>query len=126
MARRYIEQTGLKWPLLLDDQRVLYRAYQMERADWWSIYGPASIWHYLKLIVGRGRRNCGSKNWRTPSRRSRSTESHSRQPGGSEVARVGAIHVAWVHAREHLLQDLASVSVAQVARTQAVGGIAPS
>lgn len=56
MARSYIEQTKLPWPLLIDSQRELYRAYGMERADWWSIYGPASIWHYMKLVFGRGRR----------------------------------------------------------------------
>ncbi len=55
MARAYVEQTDLRWPLLLDTQRQLYRAYGMERATRWSIYGPASIWHYLKLIL-RGRK----------------------------------------------------------------------
>ena len=56
MARSYVEQTRLPWPLLIDRERKLYRAYGMEQADWWSIYGPASIWHYIKLIFGRGRR----------------------------------------------------------------------
>jgi peroxiredoxin len=63
MARAYIEQTDLSWPLLLDTQRQLYRAYGMERASRWSIYGPASIWHYLKLIFqGRKIRRPG-KDW---------------------------------------------------------------
>ena len=56
MARSYAEQTKLPWPLLVDSDRQLYQAYGMERADWWSIYGPSSIWHYMKLIFGRGRR----------------------------------------------------------------------
>ena len=56
MAKSYVEQTKLPWPLLIDSKRELYRAYGMERADWWSIYGPASIWHYVKLVFGRGRR----------------------------------------------------------------------
>jgi len=56
IARSYVEQTKLTWPLLIDSDRKLYRAYGMERADWWSIYGPVSIWHYMKLVFGRGRR----------------------------------------------------------------------
>lgn len=56
MARAYVDQTKLPWPLLIDSERKLYRAYGMERADWWAIYGPASIWNYMKLVFGRGRR----------------------------------------------------------------------
>ena len=56
MARAYVEDTHLEWPLLIDADRRLYRAYGMDRIDWWSVYGPASIWHYLKLVFGRGRR----------------------------------------------------------------------
>lgn len=52
MAQAYVEQTGLVWPLLIDADRSLYRAYGMERGGWWSIYGPSSVWHYLKLIMG--------------------------------------------------------------------------
>ena len=56
MAQAYVEQTKLPWPLLVDTDRKLYRAYGMERGDWWSIYGPASIWQYMQLIFFRGRR----------------------------------------------------------------------
>lgn len=55
MASAYARQTGLPWPILLDHERVLYRGYEMGRATWWAIYGPASVWNYLKLIA-RGRR----------------------------------------------------------------------
>lgn len=55
MALEYVRQTKLPWPLLLDKERNLYRHYGMERASWWAIYGPKSIWHYLSLIF-RGRR----------------------------------------------------------------------
>lgn len=55
MAKAYVEQTKLRWPLLLDCDRSQYRAYQMDRATAWSIYGPASVWHYLKLLA-QGRR----------------------------------------------------------------------
>ena len=56
MARAYVEQTQLPWPLLIDSQRTLYRTYGMERIGWWAIYGPASIWRYLKLVFLKGRR----------------------------------------------------------------------
>lgn len=51
MAKGYVESTQLQWPLLLDSERELYRSYGLERAGWWSIYGPSSIWHYLKLMA---------------------------------------------------------------------------
>lgn len=50
LAIAYIENTNLKWPLLLDTQLELYKAYGMERATWRQIYGVASILKYLKLI----------------------------------------------------------------------------
>jgi hypothetical protein len=54
-AEAYVRETGLRWPLLLDRQRALYSAYGMGRGRWWAIWGPASLWAYLKLI-GRGHR----------------------------------------------------------------------
>lgn len=54
IAAAYLRQTGWPWPLLLDPDRTLYRAYGMERGGWWQIYGPSS-WHtYISLIM-RGR-----------------------------------------------------------------------
>ena len=50
MAMDYIRNTSLKWPLLLDSDQELYRAYGMERGSWWAIYNPVVIWGYLKLI----------------------------------------------------------------------------
>ena len=54
-AEAYVRETGLRWPLLIDDRRTLYRAYGMERGRWTAIWGPASWWAYARLIV-RGRR----------------------------------------------------------------------
>ena len=54
-AKDYVRQTQLPWPLLVDESRSLYKAYSMQRGDAWNIYGPASIWVYMKLLV-RGRR----------------------------------------------------------------------
>lgn len=64
MARVYVKQSELKWPLLLDSDQTLYTAYGMTRGSWWSIYGPVSIWNYLKLMA-RGRRpGKPGKDWR--------------------------------------------------------------
>ena len=64
MAEAYVQQTHLRWPLLFDENRTLYRAYGMESAGWWAIYGPQSVWQYLKLIFsGRIPRRPG-RDWR--------------------------------------------------------------
>ena len=55
MADSYVRQTGMEWPLLIDQDRKLYKAYGMERGSWGKIAGPLSIWRYLKLMF-RGRR----------------------------------------------------------------------
>jgi len=48
LARAYIEDTGLRWPLLIDTTRELYRAYGMLEAGFWDIWGPGTWWAYLK------------------------------------------------------------------------------
>ena len=55
VAQAYIQETRLTWPLLVDDTRALYRAYDMLKAGAWDLWGPRSWWAYLKLIA-RGRR----------------------------------------------------------------------
>ncbi len=60
MARAYIQETGLEWPLLVDAERSLYRGYGMERGSVWDIYGPSAIGVYLKLMLrGRSLRSPG-------------------------------------------------------------------
>lgn len=54
-ARTYLADTDLPWPLLLDEDRRLYRAYGMEQGRWWQIYGPRTLWTYLRLML-RGRK----------------------------------------------------------------------
>ena len=51
----YIRETELRWPILIDKSLELYQAYGMERGRWQDIWGPATWWTYLKLLV-RGRR----------------------------------------------------------------------
>lgn len=55
LATAYARETGLTWPLLVDADRALYRAYGMERGSAWEIFGPASLWKYATLLA-RGRR----------------------------------------------------------------------
>ena len=54
LARAYIEDTGLRWPLLIDTTRELYRAYGMLEAGFWDIWGPGTWWAYFKEFA-RGR-----------------------------------------------------------------------
>lgn len=61
MIDAYVLQSGLEWPLLVDPDRALYRAYGMLRGRAWHLYGPPAIWVYLKLLAkGRRLRRPGS------------------------------------------------------------------
>jgi alkyl hydroperoxide reductase subunit AhpC len=55
IAKKYIDQTRLPWPVLMDRRRELYRAYGMGRGAVSRILGPGSWWAYLKLLF-RGHR----------------------------------------------------------------------
>lgn len=54
LARQYIEETGIEWPLLVDQNREIYRAYGMLGAGFWDVWGPSTWVAYLKEIL-RGR-----------------------------------------------------------------------
>lgn len=63
MAMAYVKATDLQWPLLFDSDLNFYKAYGMGNASWWSLYRPASIVKYLKLIFqGKGPGKPG-KDW---------------------------------------------------------------
>ena len=51
LARVYVEETSLPWPLLVDDTRETYGAYGMLSASFWEIWGPKTWWAYLKEIM---------------------------------------------------------------------------
>ncbi len=51
LARSYVEETSLTWPLLVDDSRETYRSYGMLSASFWDIWGPKTWWVYLKEIL---------------------------------------------------------------------------
>lgn len=51
LARQYVEESGLVWPLLVDENRELYRGYGMLAASFWDIWGPKTWWAYLKAVL---------------------------------------------------------------------------
>lgn len=63
LARSYVQDTKLDWPLVLDTDQSLYRAYGLGRGNWWQLYGLPSIVKYLGLIVGGHRPGKPGKDW---------------------------------------------------------------
>ena len=55
LARSYVEDTSLAWPLLVDDTRETYTNYGMLSASYWDVWGPKTWWAYLKEI-GKGKK----------------------------------------------------------------------
>jgi hypothetical protein len=54
LARAYVADTGLEWPLLVDADRSLYRGYDMLEASFWDVWGPSSWLVYgRELLKGR-------------------------------------------------------------------------
>jgi peroxiredoxin len=51
MARAYVEETGLSWPLLADPERTLYRAYGMLEASFWDVWGPSTWLAYARELM---------------------------------------------------------------------------
>lgn len=47
-ARAYVAETGLRWPLLVDTERRLYRAYAMRKARLRHLWGPATFRAYWR------------------------------------------------------------------------------
>ena len=45
------EETQAPFPLLLDQERVAYQAYGLERSMW-QAWGPRNIWYYVKAVLG--------------------------------------------------------------------------
>jgi hypothetical protein len=54
LARAYIEDSGLVWPLLIDSTREVYKACGMLEAAFRDIWGPHTWWTYSKELI-RGR-----------------------------------------------------------------------
>ena len=51
MARAYVADTGLAWPLLIDQDRATYAAYGMLQASLWDVWGPRSMAASVKALV---------------------------------------------------------------------------
>ena len=47
-ARAYVAETGLRWPLLVDTERRLYRAYAMRKARLRHLWGAATFRAYWR------------------------------------------------------------------------------
>jgi hypothetical protein len=54
-AQRYVEETSLPWPLLIDDKRETYGKYGFLSASAWDIWGPKNWWIYFKEIAKGGK-----------------------------------------------------------------------
>ncbi len=48
LARSYAEETNYKFPILVDESREVYSAYNMLSASFWEIWGPRTWAAYLK------------------------------------------------------------------------------
>ena len=51
LARGYVAETSLTWPLLVDDTRETYRKYGMLSASFWDVWGLKTWWAYLRLLI---------------------------------------------------------------------------
>jgi alkyl hydroperoxide reductase subunit AhpC len=49
-ARQYVAESNLEWPLLIDEHRDLYRAYDMLAASFGDVWGLKSWGAYLKAL----------------------------------------------------------------------------
>lgn len=63
-AQQYIQETHLRWPLILDPKLVLYHGYGMVRGSWWDIYNPLSIGRYISLMIRGKKPGKPGKDWR--------------------------------------------------------------
>ena len=48
VAAEYMADTGVPWSILVDERRELYRAYGLERAKWYHLLGPQTLFAYAK------------------------------------------------------------------------------
>ena len=50
-AIAYAKNSGTDWPTLVDERRYLYTHYQMNRAGFWDLWGPATWRAYWQQLV---------------------------------------------------------------------------
>ena len=51
LARSYVAETSLTWPLLVDTSRETYRKYGMLTSSFRDLWGPKTWWAYLRLLM---------------------------------------------------------------------------
>lgn len=51
IAHEYRKESGIGWPLLIDESREVYHAYGMVSGSFWDIWGPKTWWAYFKEIL---------------------------------------------------------------------------
>ena len=53
LARCYVEDTVLKWPILIDTTRGLYKSYGMRTASYWDVWGGKTwLAYFSELLKG--------------------------------------------------------------------------
>lgn len=50
-VRRYVADTSLSWPLLIDEHREIYRTYGMYEASFGDVWGPRTWWVYVREML---------------------------------------------------------------------------
>ena len=50
-AKSYVKEMSLSWPLLLDEEMALYKAYGFEKGSFAKLMGPITVLKYIKLIL---------------------------------------------------------------------------
>lgn len=49
-GRRFVEEEGLEFPLLIDLSRSLYQQFGMGKGGTWDVWGPSNWWAYARGI----------------------------------------------------------------------------
>lgn len=53
LARDYGTAKKISWPMLLDGDQTLYRAYGFPKASWWDLLKPLVTWKYIvNMLTG--------------------------------------------------------------------------
>ena len=47
----YARDLRIPFPLLSDPERAAYEAYGLRKGGLWSIFGPKTVWEYVKLMA---------------------------------------------------------------------------
>lgn len=48
--RGFRRRLGLRYPIVADETRAVYRAYGLGRGPWWKVWGPGVLLAYVRLV----------------------------------------------------------------------------